>query len=566
MAAQPSFLGISATQPDLAPLISSDLDGHAFQAWPDVDYEKISIGLSDGAPTDNLPILQLARSRSGDGPAPSFKQDYYDRIHLIPTSISLGNLTSDQLFDVEVWNAYFVPQNLASITVYAGDGLALTPPIVAPTIYGALESRMHTLAAYLSGPPVIDASYTFDFPSEDPVLTVTGDRVASWPFQPDWSDPVVERLSWLTDILEAYNGTEQAIELRSIPRKAFSFSTTLFYDDRQHLDALLWDWQARLFLLPTYSDPGVLETAISIDDVDIYVETADMDYRVGGYVILQIDDIQTEAGKIAAVESWGVTVESGLRSVWPAGTTVWPASLARLKDTQAVDSFAPAMDKIALQFDLEDTANVTAVDSPTTYRGYPVLEELPNWRDDISFEYKRVLQRVDNQTGVISVNDTRTRPITVQEYLWTRIGRTAISSLRAWFHARKGRLNPIWVPTFRSDITLVEKVFSTQAIMKVKRFEYYRYLTQQNGRKDIVIWLHGNTRIYRRINTSSVIDAETEELVLSSTMGQDVEPSQVIMISFLQFSRLEADSVEFAWLNPRLLECKHMVRGLPDDV
>jgi len=566
MVAHPAFFVSQPTQPDLAPVISSDLDGHAFQAWPDVDYDKVSVGASGSGMTDNLPIARLGRVQSGEGPIHSFEDDYYYRIHLIPTEIDLGNLVSDQLYDVEVWNAYFTVQNLNTINITGGDGLLLTAPVAAPTDYQPLESRMHTLEAFVAGPPVVDASYTFDFPSEDPVLTVVGIRVAVWPFGPRWDKPVIERLSWLTDILEAYDGTEQGRELRSVPRKEIHYNALVFKENRQHLDSLLWGWQSKLFLLPIPMDVGVLNQAASIGATAVYVDTEYMAYHVGGYIVLYTGPTRTEAAKISAVDTWGVTLEASLVYAWPKGALAFPADLARIKDTQAVSSFATAMAELSMQFELEDTANVTAVDSTTIYRSYPVLETPPNWRDDVNFEYRRIVQRLDNQLSRPSVNDTRESPVTLQSYHWTRIGRAAIASLRAWLHARKGRLNPLWIPTFTDDITLHAPVLSVQSIMTIKRREYYRYLIGEKGRRDIAIFLNDGNILYKRITSSTVQDAETEELVLSSTMGQDVSPEQVVRISFLRFSRLESDAIELSWQNTGLVECNHMVRGLPDDV
>ncbi len=567
MATLAAFNVVSPSQPDLGSKFSTDLGGYQFSAWPDVDYAKPSVSVSGSAPVDNLPVSQQELAISGEGPIPSFERDYYYRIHVIPTDIDLGNVIVDQLHDVEVWNAYPASaQNLAALVITGGDGLLLEDPVDPPTVYAPLESRMHVLTAYVAGPPVVDATFTFDFPSEDPVLSVIGNRIVVWPFQPDWDKPVIERLSWLTDVLESYDGTEQGRELRSVPRTSFGFKTVQFLENRQHLNSILWSWQSRKFMVPRYMDRGILTAPAVVNDSVLNITTTDLGYHVGGYVVLQTDPLNTEAAEIVNLTASTVTLKAGLRNNWPANTTVYPASLARMKDTQTVSAFANAMEELSLQFELEGTANVTAIDSSATYRSYPVLEEPPDWVDDIDVEYKRVQNRVDGQTGAISVIDTRNRPITIQSYLWTRIGRSAINALKAWMYARKGRLNPIWVPTFKPDITLADTVLATQSVMKVKRLEYYRYTSGEIGRRDILIILHNGTKLYRRITGAALLDADNEELFLSSTMGQDIAPSDVAMVSFLQFSRLEADAVEFAWIHPGLVQCNHMLRGLPDDV
>lgn len=562
----PAYLIASSIQAEKAGQISVDLSSHALGIWPDVNHEKPSSALSGAAPTDNLPIVEPGNAISAVGPVHRYFDDYYNRIHMLPSHIDLGNLISERVFQIEVWNAYFTAQNLAAINPINDTGLLLTAPLDPPTDYAPLESRMHTLEAFTYGPPVVDASFTFDFPSDDPVLSVVGNRVATWPFRPNWKYRVVERLEWLTDVLEAYDGTEQRRQLRGAPRRGFDFQFIAAAGDRQHLDAMLWQWQARLFVLPIFTDPGRLGAAALMDDDTLSLPTTDMAYRVGGFAVLKSSNLQTEAVKVIGVNAGGLTLEDGLRGAWPAGTRVYPAELARLRASQPVTAHTAGVDELAVQFDVELNVNITAVDSAASYRGYPVLEEQPNWRENISAEYRRTLRLLDNRTGVVGVDDQRGRPTVMQDYLWTRYGRPAIATLRAWLHARKGRLIALWVPSFRADITLVAPVVAGQAVMSIQRMEYTRYLQQEIGRRDIVIRLRDGNRIYKRIDAATEIDANTEQLILSSTMGQDVDPADVVMISFMQLSRLESDAVEFAWHSAAALECRHLMRGLADDV
>lgn len=50
------------------------------------------------------------------------------------------------------------------------------------------------------------------------------DPVKLWPVPPDWSSPVIERLTWLTDVLTAHNQSEQRRGLRGRPVRSFEYS------------------------------------------------------------------------------------------------------------------------------------------------------------------------------------------------------------------------------------------------------------------------------------------------------------------------------------------------------
>lgn len=562
----PGFSVMSPSQPDLGSRISADLDGYVFSAWPNVDYSKPGTVRSGSAPVDNLPVLQQQLVISGDGPVPSFERDYYHRVHVFPGEIDLGNLIAERQFEIEVWNAYYSAQTLSTLTAENATGLQLTAPINPPTDYQALESRMHTLNAYTYGPPVVEASFTWAFPGESPVLSIIGNRVAVWPFEPNWRSTVLEWLEWLTDVLPAYDGTEQRRMLRANPRRGFDFELIAAGTDRQQLDALLWEWQSRQFVLPVFTDPGRLALGASVDDTSLSVETTGLAYRIGGFAVLHADNLNTEAAQITDVSANSITLADGLRADWPANTRIYPAELARLTDTQPITAYTAGVDELSVQFAIDLNAAVTAVDSVTQYRGYPVLERQPNWRDVVSAEFQRLLGVLDNQTGVVGVDDHLGRPVAMQDYLWTLQGRAAIAELRAWLHARAGRLNGLWVPTWRMDLTLEEPILASQPVMTIARIDAARFNRQQPGRRDMVIRLRDGSRLYRRIIAAVAVDETTEQLILEANMGVDLDPADVVMISWLQFCRLEADRIEFAWHSTEVLECRHMLRGLPDDV
>ena len=162
------------------------------------------LGYAGYSPTNNLPIDVEPRAVIQAYVGRTFKQDYYDRYIIRPSSIDVGNLLSAQQRNVEVWNGFEGPKLLSQILQTGTDGITLTEPFPAPTTYAGLESRTYTLNISTNGAPVIDAKYTFDFPeTTDPVLSVIGKRVVVWPFMPQTRHK--ETLEWLTDVIQSYS-------------------------------------------------------------------------------------------------------------------------------------------------------------------------------------------------------------------------------------------------------------------------------------------------------------------------------------------------------------------------
>ena len=75
----------------------------------------------------------------------------------------------------------------------------------------------------------------------------TGDL---FPFEPDWSDGVIERMEWMTDIMRANNGDEQRVGVRDQPRVSLSVRYLLQRNDAAFLRNLAWRRSFYYFYLP----------------------------------------------------------------------------------------------------------------------------------------------------------------------------------------------------------------------------------------------------------------------------------------------------------------------------
>ena len=291
-------------------------------AWPPVP--KVSAEVVDCTQceeTSNLIIYQFDSSDSGFLNK-GYSQDWYDTIHILPSEANLGNLLSSQERSVAVWNAYFTPQSLASITPTGDDGLTLSQPTLPPTDYAPLEPREYLLSVSTNGPAVIQANYIFNFTSDSPELKVTGNRVTTFTFQPNWVKPVIERLEWRTQVIEHEDGSEQVIKLRQEPRKVFEYQTTLQGVDRQIFNSLIWGWQSRVYALPVWTDASTLSSEVLIGDTTVLVNTVGLDFYVGGLAIIIASTDVYEVVEIGAVTETSLTTLLGTRLAWPKYTSV----------------------------------------------------------------------------------------------------------------------------------------------------------------------------------------------------------------------------------------------------
>ncbi|MBP8867649.1 MAG: hypothetical protein KBG62_06060, partial [Propionivibrio sp.] len=245
-----------------------------------------------GALSNQLPIGEITTPSVGVI-VRQFERDWYHHVHLLPGRMALGNLLSTQVRQVEVWNAHFAPKTLSAVIGQNNGGLILAAPTNPPTTYGMLESRLHDVSIGLDGPPVIEASFTFQFPDEAPTLSISGRRVVVFGLKPNWADGWLERLMWATDVLAARDGTEQRVSLRTKPRRSLEFSILVGRDDAALLDVLLSSWQSRVYALPIWPDKAVLAATVTAGSTVIPLTTTNLEYEADGLLVIGSDSRNT---------------------------------------------------------------------------------------------------------------------------------------------------------------------------------------------------------------------------------------------------------------------------------
>jgi hypothetical protein len=199
-----------------------------------------------------------------------------------------------------------------------------------------MQSRQFQAVVPQDGDAQILNTVVFVFPGVDGTdLVVTGTRITVFGPDPDWTEPIRERTEYLTEILAAYNETEQRIQLRTKPRTVLTFRVlTLERKDTATLDALLWGWQSRVFGVPFWPDAQRLLADVNIGDTVIQVDTSYRKFEAGGLMVLWRDMHTHEALSIQNVGPTSLQLAAPTTKAWPADgrTYVIPVLSGRLPD------------------------------------------------------------------------------------------------------------------------------------------------------------------------------------------------------------------------------------------
>lgn len=533
----PIYFSPSGFNPDL-------LDNRYLQ--PDYPYPSVDAGetLLNGAATPSLPLATHSASYTGELATSFGKDDWYFRIHVLPANLALGNVVSDEVFTLSVWNGWLdSAQTLDSIVEVNTTGLSLTGQSAPPLVFAINEQRDYTLTIATLGPPTIDASYTFVFADgESAKVAIAGLRITAWALTPDYSNPVSEKLAWKTDRLIAWTGTQQRRALRIAPRRTVDFSTPMTKLEKQYVENQLFAWGALTWALPIWWDGQYLAAGVGPGDLTVLCDTVDRDFVAGGLAILLLNASTYEVLQVTDLTATQLNLTRVVVGTWPQGSKLYPVRAAKLLASTRITRTHASYAELAPSFQIVEPCDWPAATGLPTYRGAAVLEDSPDTDQTAEGAYERETFTIDTETGAITVIDTAGIGFPMNSHNWFLKGKTARANFRSLLYLLKGARGEIWVPSYEADLTLVADISSGDINIHCENSGLGLFGGTLN-REDIRIETTAGVIYYRRI-TGSVVDSPTTELVsLNAALGVNVTRGSVRRISFMALSTLAADEI-----------------------
>lgn len=494
--------------------------------------------------TRQLPVSQAPRALSSFI-ARSYFEDYYDRVHIIPRQIDLGNVVSTQVVVVDVWNAWATPVIITGIAG-GGSGIAISGPLAFPITLGGISYESWDISVTPTGSPTVDIVYTWtitDLPSVS--ISVKANRVVAWSISPNWKDGVRETIGFLTDILTSQSGAEQRRALRIAPRRTFRARSLVDGRERATLDNALHSWGARVWAVPVWWDVQLLAAQLDAGSTTVPCGTAYRDFVAGGLALLRGPlSYRYEVVEIDALDGASLTLLRPTLRTWPAGSRLYPIRLARLKTQPRIKRFHDQGWSIDYEFVTQEPSDYATAAFPVTYLGRPVFEARPDETEDLTITYARLVGILDNDVAAPHVFDTAAAGFALQAHRWVTDGAQERDELRRILYSLRGRQVSVWVPTHADDLRLVATITSASISMLVEHTGYTRFALDEVGRRDVRIELFDGTVFYRRIVGASEVDEDVEDLSMNAVLGVNVTPAQVRRISFMRLMRADDDDTE----------------------
>lgn len=479
--------------------------------------------------------------------APMFGGDFYNRLHVSTLVLSLGNLVGNQTREITIWNAYRRARILESIQLVDGEGITVSGQPAPPLQFAPLQERKYSIAVSTDGPPTVDAKLIFDMDEGQTItISITGNRVIGWSWPPDWTNGMLEALEWQTDVIETENANEQRFAMRLSPRRTLEFGFGAEAQAKRVMESAAAAWSGRVWVMPFWPDGQDLTIAAPVGSTSLIAKTVGRDFYDGGLAMLLGTTWRDyEVVEILSVSGAGIELKRPTLAPWPVGTRLVPARTARISTEGVTFSrFTGQMNYGRVRFEVVGVSDFPAAAMPT-YRGYPVLEDRPEWSADPSVTHNRKLGVIDQGIGVREYVDQGGVPLMRQAHRWSAVGRAQLQRIRSVLYSLQGRAQGVWVPSWADDFVLSALAATGQSSIDVDWLGYTLYVNAARGRRDIRIQNAAGVQ-YRRISAATELSGDVERLALDAPLSAELVPG-LTTVQYLTLWRLDTDRLELAY-------------------
>jgi len=490
-------------------------------------------------------------------------QEWFEKCHVFPGRIDLGNVLSVQIRELELFNAFRRPLEPITWTAFvnnAGGGIVVTNLPLLPFVINAFASFVVEVSISTSGPPSI--SGTLDFTLSAPTaatieVPVTGNRITIFQYRPQ--TPIRETLAFKTDIIRLFDGTEQRIKTREAPRQSFDF--TVRTDDdrtRDKINAVLFDWQARVFGVPMWHESEPVDAAISISDLVIQVDTTTSDYRVDSLVMVYDGDFNFEALEIESFNATSITVKTGfLKPFDTLSALVMPLRSAYTKPSLSNNRFAIGPSDFKMTFDVLDNIDLADIGAVTTFLGVgqtipkPVLDS-PNFMsgNTISEGTRRRVIELDNQTGPKITLSPWSKSKPLFQFATEAKSQLEVWNFRKLMHFLKGSQTAFYIPTGRRDFKPLADIGDSATGFQIPNIGWTDFVGSVTPRSDLLILRTDGTQSLHEITGSTVASEDVELITITPPISPALPLDELDRMAVMTLSRIQDDKVTFEHRRP----------------
>lgn len=387
--------------------------------------------------------------------------------------------------------------------------------------------------------------------------TGNGSNILSLPVflpEPNWGDGITESWAWLSTVQTSETGAEQRRKIRRYPRRYVEAQFRGLKNKRRAIEMAIIGLGRDQCLIPLWFDTQFIEWNLTEKETVIHGDFNYRNFYAGGVAILRNMDrskiFDYELVPILEVHEDRIVLATGLKKDW-SNFRLFPCRIAVIDDAVQADNYTNAAADFQVRFRIVTAESFIQpswifndVGWPRNGRdNLPIINQRPNWRENISHSFDRIVFWTDNQTGMPYVMDAGNQETQDWSLPWLLKGKKEKFTFIQMLYAMAGQTQPFYAPNWLEDFTLVEDINPANGYIAVEQtgYSYYADLLQEI-RRNLYLEKRDGTVITARIVSARAEDG-VEYLYLDQTIGS-IAKEDIRVLCFMPYCRLGSDSVE----------------------
>ena len=362
----------------------------------------------------------------------------------------------------------------------------------------------------------------------------------------NWDNDFIETWSWKTDILKAWDSSEQRIKLRH-PRRTWEYKITASNDNRRKLETIIGMRTPRYVFLPVWRDAVHLISGLSSGSTIVSCPTTYSEFLVDGFVSIWDSFDHYEIRKINSVGSASITLDYATTESFEAGAMIAPCLFGFARPQKRIDRFTENVADYSFTVDVLFSPTIGDMISPTTYNGLTVCPFQPSWNGDQQEDIINAWTRLDRETGIIEYEVTAEEPEYSRTANFLISGRANIDIFIRFIHAMAGMLTPFYISANERGVELAASASAGAEEISIKNIGYTNDLFGANSRSVLYFQKTNGSIFYREIEGSSE-DGENEILTLDSSLPSDISAATLNRLTWFEKVRFASDDIQLKWI------------------
>jgi hypothetical protein len=519
-----------------------------------------------GSHTEEDSVAMPARTLGGYKSV-TYVDDFYNRVHFLPSPLTFGAISNDTPRTLAVWNAHLVAQDLNAITidsfigvVYGGSSLPLT--------FKPLQEIGLLFTAQAEGPPSFSVATDFDFDLGSTYEVVfIGDRAVVVERGPNWRDNVVETIEFKTEIVHrSRSGREQRRALRQEPRRVMSYTLSTWADTRRAAEGRLTRWRRRPVLMPMWPWKTFTTAATAVSGSILTVDPVPNWAVDGASVMISHPDLSGNIiGSVDSTTPTTIVLGSAVTEEIPVGASVTLMMTGRIRDGQKMERATADIGEMPVSYDV--VPGIDAVYTPPAatlfHDSLEVFMTGPNWRDGIEETWDMPLDEVDMGWGQVDFYEAQDFAEYVMRVVYSGLRYDKVQDVVDLFYRQKGQRGEFWMPTFGRDIVPGYQLDESATVIRIEGVDFATDWAGQATNAALIVWLADGSYLLRNVvSISTTTDAFGTDSVIDVDVAwaEDVPVSDIVKISWLMRVRFASDTLRIDWQSDQVADTQFSVR------